>query len=86
MGGEIFPFLVYGWGIEWVEGIFVIVLLRNFLELFFLMSYRSGCLLVSLLVIVFIVFRLLSLQSGRVRVTCFNLINNQVGFMLDPFT
>jgi hypothetical protein len=38
MGGEIFPFLVYGWGIEWVEGIFVIVLLRNFLELFFLMT------------------------------------------------
>jgi hypothetical protein len=32
-------FLVLGWGTEWVEGIFVIVLLRNFLGLFLLQSY-----------------------------------------------
>jgi hypothetical protein len=42
MGGEIFWAFSYcfGLGTEWVEGIFVIVLLRNFLKLFLILMAK----------------------------------------------
>jgi hypothetical protein len=95
--GRFFGFflLVFGWGTEWVEGIFVIVLLRNFLGLFLIMAeweffFEFSCFPVELPIGLFelllfcnrvyrVVFELPGSQSGRVRVTCFDPINNRVG-------